>query len=62
MPRRDPDPDFIESIARGFDVIKAFDERRPVMSLTEVATAAQLARPTGCGGQFYALISALTLP
>lgn len=46
MPRRDPDPDFIESIARGFDVIKAFDERRPVMSLTEVATAAQLARPT----------------
>ena len=46
MPRRDPDPDFIESIARGFDVIKAFDEQRPVMSLSEVASAAQLARPT----------------
>ncbi|WP_314173454.1 IclR family transcriptional regulator domain-containing protein [Streptomyces winkii] len=46
MPRRDPDPDFIESIARGFDVIKAFDPHRPVMSLSEVATAAKLARPT----------------
>jgi IclR family transcriptional regulator, pca regulon regulatory protein len=46
MPRRDPDPDFIESIARGFDVIKAFDEHRPVMSLSEVAAAAGLARPT----------------
>lgn len=46
MPRRDPDPDFIESIARGFDVVKAFDPHRPVMSLSEVATAAELARPT----------------
>jgi IclR family transcriptional regulator, pca regulon regulatory protein len=46
MPRRDPDPDFIESIARGLDVIKAFDAHRPVMSLSEVATAAALARPT----------------
>jgi IclR family pca regulon transcriptional regulator len=46
MPRRDPDPDFIESIARGFDVIKAFDAHRPTMSLSEVATAARLARPT----------------
>ena len=46
MPRRDPDPDFIESIARGFDVLRAFDEQRPVMSLSEVASAAALARPT----------------
>jgi IclR family transcriptional regulator, pca regulon regulatory protein len=46
MPRRDPDPDFVESIARGFDVIKAFDARRPTMSLSEVAAAAGLARPT----------------
>lgn len=46
MPRRDKDPDFIESIARGFDVVKAFDPHRPVMTLTEVATATQLARPT----------------
>jgi IclR family pca regulon transcriptional regulator len=46
MPRRDSDPDFVESIARGFDVLKAFGPGRPVMSLSEVATAADLARPT----------------
>jgi IclR family pca regulon transcriptional regulator len=46
MPRRDDDPDFVESIARGFDVLKAFDRARPVMSLSEVATATGLARPT----------------
>lgn len=46
MPRRDADPDFIESIARGFDVVKAFDPHRPVMTLSEVATATALARPT----------------
>ncbi|MDH2413387.1 IclR family transcriptional regulator C-terminal domain-containing protein [Nocardioides sp. CER19] len=45
MPRRHSDPDFIEAIARGLDVIRAF---RPggAMSLTEIATAADLARPT----------------
>lgn len=46
MPRRDSDPDFVESIARGFDVIRAFQPSRPVMTLSEVATAAELARPT----------------
>jgi IclR family pca regulon transcriptional regulator len=46
MPRRDGDPDFVESIARGFDVLKSFDQARPVMSLSEVAAAAGLARPT----------------
>jgi IclR family transcriptional regulator, pca regulon regulatory protein len=46
MPRRDDDPNFVEAIARGFDVIKAFSPHRPVMTLSEVATAAQLARPT----------------
>lgn len=46
MPRRDSDPDFVESIARGFDVLKAFDRSRPAMSLSEVATVAGLARPT----------------
>jgi IclR family transcriptional regulator, pca regulon regulatory protein len=45
VPRRHDDPDFIEAIARGLDVIRAF---RPggAMSLTEVATTAGLARPT----------------
>ncbi|MEQ4209072.1 IclR family transcriptional regulator C-terminal domain-containing protein [Actinopolymorpha sp. B17G11] len=46
MPRRDSDPDFIESIARGFDVVRAFDAHRPVMTLSEMAAATQLARPT----------------
>ena len=46
MPRRDDDPNFIEAIARGFDVIKAFDPHTPVMTLSEVATATGLARPT----------------
>jgi IclR family transcriptional regulator, pca regulon regulatory protein len=44
--RRDSSPDFIEAIARGLDVIRAFHPRQPVMSLTAVATAAGLARPT----------------
>jgi IclR family transcriptional regulator, pca regulon regulatory protein len=45
VPRRHADPDFIEAIARGLDVVRAF---RPggAMSLTEVATATGLARPT----------------
>ena len=46
MARRDSSPDFIEAIARGLDVIRAFHPRQPVMSLTAVATAAGLARPT----------------
>ncbi|HET9860051.1 MAG TPA: IclR family transcriptional regulator C-terminal domain-containing protein [Nocardioidaceae bacterium] len=46
MPRRDSDPDFVESIARGFDVLKAFDRSRPTLSLSEVAAATDLARPT----------------
>jgi IclR family transcriptional regulator, pca regulon regulatory protein len=46
MARADTGPDFIEALARGLDVIKVFQPGRPVMSLTEVATAAGLARPT----------------
>jgi len=46
MARRDDDPDFVEAIARGLDVIRAFAPDRPAMSLTEVATAAGLTRPT----------------
>jgi IclR family transcriptional regulator, pca regulon regulatory protein len=46
MPRERTGPDFIEALARGLDVIAAFDAGRPVMSLSEVATAAGLARPT----------------
>jgi IclR family transcriptional regulator, pca regulon regulatory protein len=46
MARRDGNPDFIEALARGLDVLRAFQPRQPVMSLTSVAAAAGLARPT----------------
>jgi IclR family transcriptional regulator, pca regulon regulatory protein len=46
MPREGAGPDFIEALARGLEVIAAFAPGRPVMSLTEVASAAALARPT----------------
>lgn len=39
-------PDFIEALARGLDVIRAFGPNRPAMSLSEVAAATGLARPT----------------
>jgi len=46
MARRDTSPDFIEALARGLDVIRAFERRQPVMSLAAVAAATGLARPT----------------
>ncbi|WP_434443802.1 IclR family transcriptional regulator domain-containing protein [Lentzea sp. E54] len=47
MPARpDTGPDFIEALARGLDVLRAFGPARPVMTLSEVATATGLARPT----------------
>jgi|SRR5271165_2159332 len=44
--RRDNSPDFIEAIARGLDVIRAFRPGQPVMSLAGVAAASDLPRPT----------------
>lgn len=44
--RNETSPDFIEALARGLDVIRAFGPNRPVMTLSEVAAAAGLARPT----------------
>lgn len=38
--------DFVEALARGLDVIGAFSDVQPAMSLSEVATATGLARPT----------------
>ena len=46
MARRDDSPDFIEAIARGLDVIRAFAPGQPVMSLAGVAAASDLPRPT----------------
>jgi len=46
MVRGTESPDFIEAIARGLDVLKVFSAARPVMNLSEVASATNLARPT----------------
>jgi IclR family transcriptional regulator, pca regulon regulatory protein len=46
MAGRGEGPDFIEALARGLDVVRAFHAGRPRMTLAEVATAAGLARPT----------------
>lgn len=46
MAGRDSDPDFVESIARGLDVLRCFSRLHPRMTLSEVAAAAGLARPT----------------
>jgi IclR family pca regulon transcriptional regulator len=39
-------PDFVEALARGLDILSGFDAGHRRMTLTEVATAAGLARPT----------------
>lgn len=44
--RGETGPDFVEALARGLDVIKAFRPGRPTMTLSEVAAEAGLARPT----------------
>ena len=46
MAGRGSGPDFVEALARGLDVLAAFDGAHRQMSLTEVATATGLARPT----------------
>jgi IclR family pca regulon transcriptional regulator len=46
MAGRGSGPEFVESLARGLDVIACFDAHHPSMTLTEVAAAAGLARPT----------------
>lgn len=46
MAGRGSGPDFVEALARGLDVIACFDAARRTMSLSDVATAAGLARPT----------------
>jgi IclR family pca regulon transcriptional regulator len=46
MAGRGSGPDFVESLARGLDVLACFDARHRAMTLSEVAAAAGLARPT----------------
>jgi IclR family pca regulon transcriptional regulator len=46
MSRTGGGPDFIEALARGLDVIKAFQPHRPVMTLAQLSADTGLARPT----------------
>lgn len=46
MSREKTSPDFVEALARGLDVIKAFGSHQHAMSLSEVASEAGLARAT----------------
>jgi len=46
MAGRGTGPDFVEALARGLDVLRSFDKTRPTMTLSEVATVTDLARPT----------------
>src|SRR5215210_5652359 len=76
MAGRGEGPDFVEALARGLDVLTCFDADHRSMSLSEVATAAGLARPTArrllltlqelgfvrsCGGAFALTPKVLTL-
>ncbi|MCO6716876.1 helix-turn-helix domain-containing protein, partial [Streptomyces sp. CHB19.2] len=44
--RREGNPEFIEALARGLDVLRCFPPGVGAMTLSEMATAAGLARPT----------------
>jgi IclR family pca regulon transcriptional regulator len=46
MAGRGAGPDFVEALARGLDVLACFDAGHRTMTLSEVAGAAGLARPT----------------
>ncbi|MFW3168636.1 IclR family transcriptional regulator domain-containing protein [Geodermatophilus sp. CPCC 206100] len=46
MAGRGSGPDFVEALARGLDVLACFDADHRSMTLSEVAAAAGLARPT----------------
>jgi IclR family pca regulon transcriptional regulator len=46
MAGRGSGPDFVEALARGLDILASFDAAHPTMSLSEVAAATDLARPT----------------
>ncbi len=46
MARRSDDPDFIEALARGLDVIRCFGPNDHRLTLSAIASRAQLTRPT----------------
>src|ERR1700754_4718507 len=46
MAGRGQGADFVEALARGLDILRCFPAERPMLTLTEVAAATRLARPT----------------
>ncbi len=46
MAGRGSGPDFVESLARGLDILTCFDAQHREMTLAEIAAATDLARPT----------------
>jgi IclR family pca regulon transcriptional regulator len=46
LSKRSNNPEFIESIARGIDVLRSFEPFDPPLSLSELAQRTDLARPT----------------
>ena len=46
MAGRGAGPDFVEALARGLDILACFDPHQRTMTLSEVAAATGLARPT----------------
>jgi IclR family transcriptional regulator, pca regulon regulatory protein len=46
MPKPPEERDFVRALTRGLDVILAFSQHRPRMTLSEVAEATSLSRPT----------------
>lgn len=46
MKQPPPEPDFVEALARGLNVIRAFSLSHLALSVSEVAAATKLARPT----------------
>ncbi|AWB93473.1 IclR family transcriptional regulator domain-containing protein [Aeromicrobium chenweiae] len=46
MVTRGSGPDFIEAVARGFDVVRTFTPESPTLTLSEVAARTDLSRPT----------------
>ena len=46
MAKRDANPNFVEAVARGLDLLRAFEPAKQSMTMSELAVAANLARPT----------------
>ena len=46
MPHRNENKEFVESLSRGLDIIRAFHAHRPLRTVSDLASELNLARPT----------------